>query len=675
MSPRHSKRELRLPATLLLLALTGEASRGLAQDAGWGIYREDPLWTLMVPHLVYLKTDVEAQRSTYQSSAGGSVPDLTWVSVMPAAGIQWNNYIYHPDLLTYSLLFEPGYYWQQTSSGAFSYLTQELMLNGSGSVNLLALKPYATTVSFNRSHQDVQYDFFNSEIVDSQGWGVFTGYREGPVPVTVDVQQLDEQRNAYFQNFDTAQIKLDLHASNERQKQDRTELDYQFNQYDNQTQGPGTSYSSLSSSHHVTLTDSEYFKKSTLSSTVYYTEQAWQGSDNANLNAMLNYNFEHTPNLNSFYNYSFNDNYGGGYDAIQNFALAGLSHQLYDSLNSRADVHGSTLNSSYIGSSLDSTSIGTSGSLGYTKRLGDWAHLSVNNGVTYDLTDQQASGGETIIPNETYTLPAVGPLIVTLRTPGDLAVNSITKNNVPLDASEWAHIPGTDPWQIQFFSGGAHTITGGDVLAITYVVQANPSGSYSVFTYQGQIDLRFWRDQAGIHAGYNQTKNDASQPGFILQDVEEIDAGADVSWHGFHAGATYADQRATFASTRIYSLVESYSTPLSSHSTVGINLNQQWNNFSAGMEFGAVPPQDMAFYSYMLHYDWHSLGGLSLNTDVGYQQQRGGFYGEDLLAARAYLDWIVGKLEFHLGFQHDNQQFTTETRNSDYLFVHMRRNF
>lgn len=670
--PKKLRRELRI---LTALALAAGASRGPAQNIGSGIYQEDPLWTLLVPHLSYIKTDVEAQRSTYHSSAGGNVPDLTWLTVEPSVGIEWRNYIYHPDLLTYSLLFEPGYYWQQTQSGDSSYQTRELILNGHGSVNILTIKPYATTFSYSRSHQDVQYDFFNSQIVDSQNWGVFTGYREGPVPVTVNFEQLDEQRNAYNQNFDTSQIKLEVRASNKRKKQGLTDLDYQFNQYDNQSWGDGNAYSSESSSHHITLTDSEHFKKSALSTVAYFTKQEWDSSDSSELNATLNYNLEHTPHLHSFYIYSFGDDFGNGYDSLQNNALAGISHQLYDSLFTRLNVHGSTLNSSFAGSSIDATSIGTSGSVDYTKRLGDWAHLSVNNGATYDFTDQHASGSQTTIPNESYTLPTSGPLIIRLRTPGDVAITSITKNNVPLDSSEWQAITSTDPWQVQFFSGGAHSITNGDVLSITYVVQSNPSGNYSVFTYQGQISLRFWGERAGIHAGYNRTVNYTDTPGFILQDIEEFDAGADITWNGLSANASYINQRATYSSTRTFSLNESYSRPIPFHSTVGVNFSQQWNNFSGGTEYSSVQAQDMTFYSYMLHYDWHPFGNFSLNTEAGYQQQRGGYYNEDLFATRAYLNWHVGKLEFHMGYQHDDQQFTTETRNQDYVFLRMRRNF
>ena len=108
---------------------------------------------------------------------------------------------------------------------------------------------------------------------------------------------------------------------------------------------------------------------------------------------------------------------------------------------------------------------------------------------------------------------------------------------------------------------------------------------------------------------------------------------------------------------------------------MSINLNQQWNHFSAGTQYGSVPAQDLAFYSYMLHYDWHPPGPLSVNAEAGFQQQRGGGYDEDMFAARIYLDWTVGKLEFHAGYQRDDQQFSTETRQRDYFFIRMRRNF
>ena len=681
MRPKDTQRQRRIQRSLVLGILAAGGLRSGAQSAGWGIYQDDPMWYQLVPHLKYIKTDVEVEQSSYKPS-GSASQKLTWYSVYPAAGIQWNNFLYSPYLLTYSVLFEPGYYWQKTGGGSGTFQTDQLMLNGSGAVNLLALKPYATTFTFEKTHQEVQSDFFSTETVDLQNWGVLTGYRDGPVPVMLTFNQSEEDRSGYSQDYVIDQTSLDLRASNERKNADTTVLDYQYNQYDNQSQGGNLSYSSESSSHHVNLTDSEHFRNSLLTSTLFYNERATAGATSSDLNAGLNYSVDHTPNLRSFYNYSFSDSSGTGYDAIQNSALAGINHQLYESLASHLDVHGNYLTSdssgsSFGSSSLDSESYGLSASADYTKRLGSWARLTINNSATFDLTSQQASGDVQDGPPESYTLPSIGPLIIRLNRPQDIQIDpgGVTKNGVPLQPAEYSVITSTDPWQIQFFAGGLNSVTNGDSIVVTYASRVNPSGSYSVLTYAGMVGLRFWNDQAGLRFGYNLTQNNSDSPEFVLQDVRQYLAGADVTWRGFHLDASYTDERSTLYSFKNYSLNESYTLPLGLHSTVGLTLNQQWSQFPPGSGIFTNKTENLEFYSYMVHYDWHPAGAFALNAEAGLQQVRGGLDDQDLFAARVYLNWMINKLEIHAGYQHENRQYPTEQYQRDYFFLRFRRNF
>ena len=77
----------------------------------------------------------------------------------------------------------------------------------------------------------------------------------------------------------------------------------------------------------------------------------------------------------------------------------------------------------------------------------------------------------------------------------------------------------------------------------------------------------------------------------------------------------------------------------------------------------------------MLHYEWRPTSHISWHSEAGVQQQRGLGNDELFLAGRTYLDWAVGKLEIHLGYEHENQQYTAETRTRDYVFLRLRRNF
>lgn len=674
MRHKDHQRQRRLQRALVALVLVAGAAQVPAEELPWGVYQEDPLWLAYAPQLKYIKLDVDATESSYKP-AGGISHNWTLLTFFPAVGVQWKNYVYHPDLLNYSVLFEPGYYWQQSGASGSQSQTGDLMLNGSAMLNLLSVKPYATSVSFGRSHAEVQSDFFTTQTVDMQSWNVLSGYRDGPVPITLTFDQSEEDRSGYGQDYVTDQLRAGLHAVNDRKNGGLTILDYQFNQYDNQSTAENSSFSSESTSHHALLTDSEHFQKSSLSSTLNFNEWESQGVSSADLNASSFYNLEHTPNLRSFYSDSLNDSFGDGYNFIQDSLSAGLSHQLYDSLGSHLDLHGSYAENHSSDTTLDALSYGSTASVDYSKRLGDWAQLTVNNNASYDLTDQQSSGSNLVIPDESDTIPAVGPMIIRLHSPNVLSVTSVTKNNVALDPTEWTAITTTDPWQIQFFSGGAHSVANGDAIVITYVVQPNPSGNYSTFNYAGQIALRFWQGQAGVRAGYMTTENDTDSKGFVLQNVEQYQMGADATWHGFHADASYTDQRSSLYSYVNYGFSESYSLALSMHSTASIALNQQWNIFPSGSGSFTNQSQNLAFYSYMLHYDWHPAGVFNLNAEAGWQQQQGGLYDQDLIAARIYLNWVFNKLEIHLGYEHENRQYVSEVYGRDYVFLRMRRNF
>src|SRR5205823_4615972 len=125
------------------------------------------------------------EQTGYRSKTGGGSSDSQRLYIAPSVGIGWNYFLYHPDLLTYSFLLEPGYNWQQYGGSGGSRRSDALLLNGSAVATLLKLKPYATTFNYDRSREEFHYDFFNSATVDTERWGANGGYREGPVPIVL----------------------------------------------------------------------------------------------------------------------------------------------------------------------------------------------------------------------------------------------------------------------------------------------------------------------------------------------------------------------------------------------------------------------------------------------------------------------------------------------------------
>jgi hypothetical protein len=669
---QHRRRLLRSLAALVLAAGAGSLP---AEDAPWGVERQDPMWISFVPHLRYIKTDVEVEDTTYDSKAGGGRSDYQRVYVAPAFGIGWDYFIYHPDLFVFSILAEPGYDWENINGSGYSSERNSALLNGSLNGILLREKPYATTVNYARSHDEVHYDFYNSATTDAENIGVTTGYREGPVPVSVSLHKSDSDSVGYHQETINDQLTLDVHARNERKKQDATDLTYQFSELNYQNHYQLVSSSSENTYHHVALSDVEHFSRSTLSSGIIFYDINSARSSSQNLNASVGYNYDHTPHLHSFYDYALSTYTGNGTESVDNFLTVGLAHQLYESLASGVNVHGSTANSSSFGSTLDSYTIGVGESEDYTKRLGDWGRLSLGNNVSYDVTSQQSAGSQQFVPDESHVIPTTGPMIIRLKVPRDVSISSVKKNNIELDPSEWQAIKTSDPWQIQFFTTPINNVQPGDTVTVSYTAQSNPSGSYATINNSSRVSLRFWQERAEIYASYNFTRNEASSAQFLLQNFNAFEAGASGDWRGFHARASYVDQHSTLYDYQSLTLNEGYAMPVFSHSSAGIELSQQWNVYPPGSGTSTNRTQTGTFYSVMAHYDWHPLSAVTWNIEAGYQRQGGLGYDQNLFAARTYLNWTIGKLELHLGYEHDNQEYVAEKRQREFVFLRMRRNF
>ena len=265
-------------------------------------------------------------------------------------------------------------------------------------------------------------------------------------------------------------------------------------------------------------------------------------------------------------------------------------------------------------------------------------------------------------------------MLIRLKTPNDLSITSITKNNLQLDADEWTTIAASDPWQIQFFGAGAHSVKNGDTIVITYVVRPNPSGTYSTRMIANEIAFRFWHDLVGVRASYVTTSNHADSSQFVLQDVVQYLLGADISWHGLQGNASYLHVRSTLYAYDSFTLSESYSRQLSPRSTVGVNLYQQWAKYPA-FSGTAQQAQNLTFYSYTLHFGWNPTDRINLNAEAGLQQQRGSLVNENQFAARIYANWKLGKLEIHLGYENEDNQYVSDSYRRHYTFLKIRRIF
>jgi hypothetical protein len=658
-------------AVLCLLAVTARA-----QYRDW-IGEEERVNSRWIPKMKYILIDTDAERDTFDSNVSGH-QEVTRYYASPRVAVGWDNYIYHPYLLTYSALFEPGYTWRRTTVGGIPNDSNEFTVNGKVNAELLSPKPYATSLTFDRGHDEVQYGFFNLASVDSQSWGVASGWRTGRLPVRFSFHEAREDADELFQRNLSTQRVLDLSGQNERRNHNLTFFNYQYSEYERTTETSGFggaihSLSSDSSSHRVDMQDTEHFERSILRTTMRFAARESNKTSANDLNGTANYDWDLTDRLHNYYQGTYSQFSGDGFDSKNIYASAGLRHQLYESLTSTLDVHGGWATSGNGTDSSDSMNGGVTVSEDYSKRLGTWGRLSLSDSAGVNFNSQSSSSGILLIANESHVVPANS--IVRLSRTRAVSLQSVTSSNIVLVAGQDYTVIYSEPWQIQFNQFGPNHIQPGAVVEVTYRID-NPTANTTSFSDAVQVRLSFLNEMASFYARYSFTDNRSSSPNIIVENENMFQTGANFAWKRLVLNADYTDERSTFFALKSFTVTESYSADLTDNSTLGINMNQQWaENESLGGPVDTRLKQSSTFYNLMVSYDWRPTQRLSLKNEIGYQRQSGFNMDQNLLAARSYLNWMIGKIQLSTGYEHENVDYLRQTKLRDYVFFKLRRNF
>jgi hypothetical protein len=657
---------------LVLLALAAGAARVEAQYIP---PREiEPKWLDLRLTQSYLKVDAEGEEVNLSGRNSAPTKNQS-LYLAPTLGADMQGFVYHPDLLGFNLALEPGYTWQQQGPpGGSTSQSSGYLINGTGNFDLLAAKPYTVSGLFGRSHDIFNYDFFNSQVVDQQSWGIRSGYREGAVPFSISFSQSDQQASGGLQNSDVHQSNVSAHARNERRQGDVTDFTFQFGQYNQTTYDSVSAYTTDSEYSYATLTEAERLGRGDLNATLTMNQYGADGSDSLSLSGNAEYALELTPRLRNSYDYSVNTSTSGGSDYQQHYFRAGLQHQLYESLASSGDLHGAWSDSSSPGSDLQSYATGVSLTENYSKRLGQWGHLGLTAGGGYDRTTQSSSGASLTVQNESHTLNA--GQWVPLMQPNIIAIGSVVTSPLlgsrPLTENVDYYVNrAANPWLISL-DPASIIITSGAGVVVTYEVQPNPSGDFSTRSEQFQVRLDLLDNRLGLYTRYSTTDNQASSPAFVLDNYAELAAGADLQWWRLQFDATYTDRHSSLIDYLSYTTAESWRVTSTARHSASINLSQQWSSYPGN---GTNAAQAGHFYSYTARYDYHPGDRFKWNVEAGLEAQNGFGVAETFLVLRSNLGWHVGKLELNLGYDYQHQEYTAETRERNFLSLRMKRTF
>jgi len=653
-------------AWVVLLAALAAPGQVVAQLRNRVI--EEPKWlTLRITEAstgVYSEGTYE--ENTFKSSGTTVVHDRIFVG--PTLGINAEGSIYHPNLFRYQINTDGAYgktvehieSTTKSSRDEWQYLGQF-----SGSADILATKPYHTSIFGSHDHAFSEYDFFNQVTVDSTRYGARISYDLGPVYMGARYTHRDEEITGLSRPTITHDDVWGLDLRNDR-KRGVTSLNYTYTLYSLTGQTGLTD----GSDHAIALSDTERFghrEQFKFNSSIAYNQRESIVENDRELTAFGGLDIEHRGNLSSSYNLNYDRFESGSFGADNYLAQAQLRHQLYQSLTSTllgqfAD------NESSDGINTGSTRrYGVGLTEGYSKRLSESHHLRIDNSVLVEEVHQQALGD---IKNEPHTFSAGSSGNFFLNQAG-IIISSIVVWKADRSIT---YSPVTD-YDVQQIGERIlierqplGSIADGQSVVVDYRAEPTPPGTYNTVSEFFQIRFDLFKNLWGIYGRLNLFVNDAPET-LRVQNLKSYTFGTDLNWQRWRAGAEYIiydSDQSKYNSARLF---QSASFRPDDESSLSIGFTETWTDYISAHR----QEQD---YRFITRYRRVLTSHLGLETEGGVDLRRGPGVDQTLGTLRAGIDYAIGKFSVKATYNYEYNLFlNTEERQKHMFLIRARRVF
>lgn len=630
--------------------------------------QEETRWLTLSKPLIFTELDIEAERDT--QSAGSSSYNSDRIYLAPTAGLNLKGDIYHANLLQFDIKGQGGYIEQDITAngtGGTQHSTQTSYLQNYD-VNLLFLasKPYEAGFMAVKTHSFEQLDVFNQATVDAQSYGGHAGYASGPVPFTVAAKHVEENENGILYNNAYTQDDFSVNAENSRPRGETT-FSYDYGQYSQQT----SDISDKTTYQYGSLTDTEKFGKgSDLVSSGYFNQEDDESTfTNKSYNVILQENLllKLSPAWDNFWNYSFDDASYQPDSSVTHSGQIGLRNQLYQSLSSEWDIHGTLQNNSGPGNNTSQDMYGIGNSETYIKRLGSWGRLTLGNTVRYDTTEENNTGMDTTILNEQHSLSDGTPVFLT--QPLVISVNKVTD-----PTGSHIYIKGID---YNYFQVGSLTeieriptslnLTNGSTVLVDYTVQSQPSGAYNTLNENFQVRLDLFNGLLGLYSQLGDLVNYTKQS-FVLESGVSTLSGLDFTWRWLQAGGSYETESGNLVSYRALAAYESANFKTSPSSIISLNARERWAHYP-------VESLEVADYTLTTRFSDQFTTHLELSAEAGVWDEEGGPLAQTLFTAGMHAKYAIGKLLLTMSYQFNHQDTISGHNLRNFISFSARRDF
>jgi hypothetical protein len=622
------------------------------------------------PRFMYLETDVESEHEFQSSGSPSASVTHDRILVQSVLGLGLAGSIYHPNLLEYAGLAELGldYHDARVAPGNQASDCQFLQRYHI-SVEILRKKPFATSLFADKDFVYRDYDFFSRGRVDSERFGVRSGYAAGPVPVSVSFQHYDENVLDLTRPARLTEDTLSFNARNSRRLgKGNTQINYDFNRFSRVDDGFSSQRGLNQNLSAIDLEDFGAHDWIHLTSLLNYNSVTETMQPSEKLLFQEHLQLQHTRRLQSFYEYEFDDTSAGAADAITHQGRLGLTHQLYDNLTSTLDLHGNTTDAASPGNSLNTSRYGGTLSESYTRNLGSWGNLTLGYVGGIDHEEREAVGGLVEIINEPHTLtdgaqPAFLNQLFVVEPPLILVTDT---NGIAYQRnSDYSVIAQGARTEIRRITGG--TIPNGSTVYVTYSAVLEPSAHYTSFANGANFRLDFWKGLLGIYARWTSLDYSGGQQ-LSLRWVDDKTFGVDSTWRWLRAGAEYQVVDSNLSPYNHTRLFESAQFRPSELATLSIDLDQGWTTFRD-------TNTRQTSYGLITRYQQRLTSTLAWSAEGGVRIERGFGFDRDYATVRTELNWAIGKLKVKLGYEYGNESHPTDLRERHYCYLRARRTF
>lgn len=659
--------------------LAGLSVVGFAAGFAPALRAQDPEW-FRLNGLPQVSVGVDAEGSTEQTTVRGNRSTYDHISVTPLVGLRSSGSIYHPNLLTFDLSGELGWGWDSTTSrsSGFNQVRDENaeLLRYLAQINFFSTKPYNASVFAAQDHTFRDYGTFNTYTVDATRYGGRVNWTDGAYTLNADLGYRNEQASGLTDSSELTETYLNFLGIHKR-KSGQTTLTLRANELEN-ILSYGGRYDSKNWSAGVS--DSEMFGRRHQISTgtgLSYSQSEYSGQQYNTVNVSENVTVNHRPKLDSYLTVDFNHSELHPITSSRVQGTVGVRHQLYESLASNLEGHGSHQEDTADtgGSTYDRYGLGLNEN--YTKRLQSWGRLSLGAGVVVDHQEQNSPAGlQTWFdePQQIYQLSSPVYLKVFLTHPRVNNVMEVKSGGYTLPVSDYLVIQSGELTEIQLvaspsFPTASLMVNGSLAVTITYQSQSLGSSSYDTFSASAQFRLDLW-NRLGLYGRLNWLDNNAP-PEVLTQTLTDLVLGADYKRKWFRTGAEYESYDSNYTQYQALRFFQSFDFALSDASSLGFDFNETFYHYPND--------GDQSQYQFTSRYNvrlplsltWYLEGG-GLVQEISRTEQIQG-------VARTGIGWSRGKLSLRAGYEFNTQSTAssgfTEERIKHRFFTYLRRSF